>query len=128
MITISQKQLEKAAKLIAAGARLNELNRLEGYVPSALTSKRKAMLKALIAGLSGKKEKTEEQREVHIRIEVPEEKTQVVKKEKSFTLSLKDILAGKFNEVEDNDDDTLTVLSGLLPEAGITFGKIIREL
>ena len=127
MITLNQKQFEKIAKLVATGARLDELNRLEGYVPSAVISRRKNILRKQVAELKG--DKKEEEQTINIRIEVPTEEKQVTKKEKSYAVTLKNILGGKFNEVEDDDNETLVVLRGLLPvEHQEVIGKIIREL
>lgn len=127
MITLNQKQFEKVAKLIAINARLDELNRLEGYVPSAAISRRKSILRKQVSELKG--DKKEEEQTINIRIEVPAEEKQVTKKEKSYAVNLKNILGGKFNKVEDDDDETLIILRNLLPvEHQEVLGKIVREL
>jgi len=112
----------------AIAGRLDELNRLEGYVPSATISRRKSILKKQLANILGKEE-SQEEKAVHIRIEIPEEE-KVEKKEKSFTLNLKKLLSGKFNEIEENDDDEILVaIKNLLPkEDREVYGKIVREL
>ena len=129
MITLNQKQFENAAKLIAASARLSELQRLEGFVPSALISRRKEMLKKQIAKLKGETDRPAD--EIHIRIEVPTEEKKAVKKEKTFSVNLGKLLSGRFNELEEDDDEELLVnLKGLFPEKrnNVVLGKVVTEL
>lgn len=127
MITLSQKKLKTLIGLAATAGRLDELNRLEGYVPSAVISRRKGILKKQIANAVGKKD--EEERSIQIRIEVPEEE-KVTKKEKSFAVNLRNILGGNFSKVEeDDDDDVLVVMKSLLPpQNSAVLGKIVTEL
>ena len=125
MLTLNQKQLKKIMSISATAGRLDELNKLEGYVPSATISRRKSMLKKQLQELIGKEEK--EEHVINIRIDVPEERT--TKKEKSFAVSLKNILSGKFNEVEEDDDETFVSFKELLPvEARTVIGKVVKEL
>ena len=130
MITLSQKELKNLIELAAIAGRLDELNRLEGYVPSASISRRKGILKGQLTKLTGKTEKRDDEQVVNIRIEVPTEERQVTRKEKSFAVNLKNILSGRFNEVEtEEDDDALIVMKKLLPvEHQVVLGKIVREL
>jgi len=130
MITLNQKQFKDVTKLVALAARLDELNRLEGYLPSALLSRRKGILKKQVETLEGKKD--DEETSINIRIEVPGEGTKVAKKEKSFSLNLGNLLNRKFNEIElgDDDDDVFKVVKNLLPprrRSGI-LGKVVTEL
>jgi len=126
-MTLNQKQFEKLTKVVAIGARLSEIERFEGYVPSSQLSTRKRSLKKQLAELIG--EDTEE-RTVNIRIEIPEGEKKVEKEEKkSFTLKLADLLKGKFNKVEDDDDEVVVALRKLIPEElHSVYGKIVREL
>jgi hypothetical protein len=129
MITLNQKQLEKLTKAVAIAARLSEIERFEGYVSSSVTSTRKRTLKKQLAELT---DKETEERTVNIRIEIPEGGVKKEEKEekhkKSFSLNLKDLLAGKSNKEED-DDETLVVLKSIIPQDLTGFyGKIVKEL
>jgi uncharacterized alpha/beta hydrolase family protein len=128
MLTLNQKELKKVLTLTALAGRLDELNRLEGYVPSAVISRRKSLLKSQVKELTNEKKKEEET--VHIQINVTGEEPKVEKKEKSFSLNLKNILSGNFKEVkEEEDDDILVTIKNLLPaEQQTVIGKIVREL
>jgi hypothetical protein len=128
MITLNQKQLKAVMDLSATAGRLDELNRLEGYAPSATISKRKGILRKQLADMFDKEEPKEE-KSVHIRIEIPEEEKKV-KKEESFSLNLKKLLSGKFNEIEkDEDNEVILAIKNLLPrEDRAVFGKIVNEL
>lgn len=125
-MTLNQKQFEKLSKAIAIGARLSEIERFEGYVSSSQLTARKRALKKQLAELVGDEEK--EERTVNIRIEIPENEPKVEKKEKSYSFNLKDLLRGKLNK-EDDEDETLVVLRQLVPEELRTvYGKIVKEL
>lgn len=128
MLTLNQKQLKKLMDITALAARLNELKKLEGYVPSGLIAKRKGIIKAQLTKLTGK-ESEKEETTVRIQIEIPEEKV-VSKKEKSFGDTIKNLLAGKFNEVkEDDEDDVLLVFKSLLPaDSRPAYGKVVTEI
>lgn len=124
---LNQKQFEKLTKVIAIGARLSEIERFEGYVPSSQLSTRKRTLKKQLAELVN--EETEE-REVHIRIEIPEGSKKVEKVDKkSFTVKLADLLKGKLCKEDEDDDETVVVLRNLIPEdLRPIYGKIVKEL
>lgn len=128
MITLNQKQLKKVMDFSSIAGRLDELKRLEGYVPSSTISRRKNILKKQLAEMIGKEE-TKEESTVNIRIEIPEEK-KVEKKEKSFSLNLKNLLSGNFKELEEEDDnDVLVAIKSLLPkEDREVIGKVVKEL
>ena len=129
MVTLNQKQLKRLIDLAAVAGRLDELNRIEGHVPSAFISRRKGILKRqLVDGID--EEKSQDEQTINIRIEVPTEEKRVAKKEKSLAINLKNILSGNFGKVEeDDDDDTFVVLSKLLPaEHRSVMGKIVKEL
>ena len=128
MITLNQKQLKKVMDFSSIAGRLDELKRLEGYVPSSTISRRKNILKKQLAEMMGKEE-TKEESTVNIRIEIPEEK-KVEKKEKSFSLNLKNLLSGNFKEIEEEDDnDVLVAIKSILPkEDREVFGTIVKEL
>lgn len=129
MLTLNQKQLKKIMDISAIAGRLDELNKLEGYVPSATISRRKGILKKQLANLVGT-EKKEEDTVINIRIDTNALEGKVAKKEQSFATTIKNVLAGKFNEVEnEDDDDTLVVLKSFLPvESHSVLGKVVREL
>jgi hypothetical protein len=135
MVTLSKKQLETVAETVAIAARLDELKRLEGYVPSAMINRRKDLLKRQLRELKGKDvaEKEEEQT-VNIKIDLSGvADTKTVKKEKSFGKTISDILNGRSNNDDDDDDDNnvFAVVKKLLPrENGVIVkgGKIITEL
>jgi hypothetical protein len=126
-MTLNQKQFEKLAKAIAISARLSEIERFEGYVSSSQLSARKRTLRKQLAELVGDEEK--EERTVNIRIEIPEgEVKPEVKDKKSYSFNLKDLLKGKVNK-EDDEDETLIVLRRLVPEELQTvYGKIVKDL
>ena len=128
MLTLNQKQLKKVMDFSSIAGRLDELKRLEGYVPSSTIFRRKNILKKQLAEMIGKEE-TKEESAVHIRIELPEEK-KVEKKEKSFSLNLKNLLSGNFKEIEEEDDnDVLVAIKSLLPkEDREVIGKVVKEL
>lgn len=128
MITLNQKQLKKVMDFSSIAGRLDELKRLEGYVPSSTISRRKNILKKQLAEMIGKEE-TKEESTVNIRIELPEEK-KVEKKEKTFSLNLKNLLSGNFKELEEEDDnDVLVAIKSLLPkEDREVIGKVVKEL
>ena len=128
MLTLNQKQLKKVMDFSSIAGRLDELKRLEGYVPSSTISRRKNILKKQLAEMIGKEE-TKEESTVNIRIEIPEEK-KVEKKEKSFSLNLKNLLSGNFKEIEEEDDnDVLVAIKSILPkEDREVFGTIVKEL
>jgi hypothetical protein len=128
MITLNQKQLKKVMDFSSIAGRLDELKRLEGYVPSSTISRRKNILKKQLAEMMGKEE-TKEESTVNIRIEIPEEK-KVEKKEKSFSLNLKNLLSGNFKEIEEEDDnDVLVAIKSILPkEDREVLGTIVKEL
>jgi predicted PP-loop superfamily ATPase len=135
MVTLSKKQLETVAETVAIAARLDELKRLEGYVPSAMINRRKDLLKRQLRELKGKDvaEKEEEQT-VNIKIDLSgATDSKTVKKEKSFGKTLASILSGHSNNDDDDDDDNnvFAVIKKLLPrENGVIVkgGKIITEL
>jgi len=56
MITLNQKQFEKLTKVVAIGARLSEIERFEGYVPSSQLTTRKRALKKALAELTDQEE------------------------------------------------------------------------
>lgn len=129
-MTLNQKQFKNAMKIVAAAARIDELNRLEGYVPSSTISRRKNALKKQVEEILGKEKK--EETEINIRIELPEEKVQ--KKENSVKFSLKNLLGGakELSLTEDDDDSSdelIAVVKGILPveQRGI-LGKVVTEL
>lgn len=127
-MTLTQKQLKNVAEVSAIAGRLDELNKLEGYVPSALISRRKSILKGQLKELLGETEKKEE-KTVQIHIEIPEEGRKVKRESINFSSTLKKLLTGNFNEVEDDDDETLVVVKNLLPiESREVIGKVVREL
>lgn len=127
-MTLTQKQLKNVAEVSAIAGRLDELNKLEGYVPSALISRRKSILKGQLKELLGETEKKEE-KTVQIHIEIPEEGRKVKRESTNFSSTLKKLLTGNFNEVEDDDDETLVVVKNLLPiESREVIGKVVREL
>ena len=128
MITLNQKQLKKVMDFSSIAGRLDELKRLEGYVPSSTISRRKNILKKQLAEMIGKEE-TKEESTVSIRIEIPEEK-KVEKKEKNFSLNLKNLLSGNFKEIEEEDDnDVLVAIKSILPkEDREVLGTIVKEL
>jgi hypothetical protein len=127
MITLNQKQIEKLTKAVAIAARLSEIERFEGYVSSSVTSTRKRTLKKQLAALT---EEEPVERTVNIRIEIPEGEAKKEEKEekhnkKSFSFNLKDLLSGKSNKEED-DDETLVVLRSIVPQELV--GRIVKEL
>ena len=129
MITLTQKQFEKAVKKLMTAARLDEISRLEGYVPSALISKRKGILKKQLASFAGQKK--EEETSINIRIEIPEEGNRIVKKEKSFAANLKNLISGNSYNINEDDDDenVFSVIKSLMPKTSRQpLGKIVREL
>ena len=131
MITLTNKQFNKLAKVIATAARLSEVKQFEGYVPSAVTSKRKRMLRAQLGKLTDQATtKKDEETTVNIRVEIPEG-GKAEKKEKSFKLNVGNLLKGRFNEVEvDDDDDIMNIVKGLFPKEhnSILGGKVVTEL
>jgi hypothetical protein len=130
-MTLNQKQLKNLVELAATAGRLNELNRLEGYVPSAIISRRKSLLKKQLRELVGKEEKKEEQQTVKISINVPSvEETKVEPKEKSLLSTLKELLSGKPEKKDDDDDNIVVILESLLPKAyeKAVIGKVVTEI
>jgi hypothetical protein len=131
MVELTQKQFKQVAEIVATAARLSEIKRWEGFVPSAALARRKRALKLQLSKLTDKKEEKEETT-VNIRLEIPEQGKTTSKKEKSFAVSVGNILKGKFNEVEvdDNDDEEniFAIVKSLLPYSGKLGGKIVTEL
>ena len=129
MLTLNQKQLKKVMDLSSIAGRLDELNRLEGYVPSSTISRRKNILKKQLAEMTDKKDEKDET-SINIRIELPDESPKVEKKEKSFSLNLKKLLSGDFKGIEDEEEENVLVaIKSLLPkEDREVFGKVVREL
>jgi hypothetical protein len=126
-MTLNQKQLKKIMDVSAIAGRYDELNRLEGYVPSATISRRKSILKRQLVELLSEDKK--EEKTVNIRIEIPEEKTEPKEKKSSLSFNLSSLLAGKYNEVVEDNDEILVALRSLLPEDNrMSIGKIVKEL
>lgn len=135
MITLSKKQFEAVVETVAIAARLDEIKRLDGYIPSAMLSRRKDLLRRQLQELKGTDaiEKEEEQ-VVNIKIDLSGvADTKTVKKEKSFGKTIASILNGRYNDDKDDDDDNhiFAVVKNLLPrENGVILreGKVVREL
>lgn len=128
MVNLSQKEFNRLVEVVATAARLSEIQRWEGFVPSSALARRKRTLRAQLSKVSDKEEK--EETTVNLRIEIPEGKA-VTKKEKSFAVNVGNILKGKFNEVNDDDEDNIfTIVKAILPKGynSLLGGKIVTEL
>jgi hypothetical protein len=127
-MTLNQKQLKQLVEISVTAGRLNELNRLEGYVPSATLSRRKSILKNQIRDLLGKEEKKAEEQKITINVDLSGAgETKTEKKEKSFLSTIKDLLSVKEDKDDDNDE-FVAVIQQLIPESKITIGKVVTEL
>lgn len=126
MITLNQKQFQNALKASAIAGRLDELNRLEGYVPSSTISRRRNLLKKQAETLFGKE--TKEEQVLSIRIELPDEPKKEEKK--SFSLNLKELFTGKaFTNSFDEDEEIVSVIRKIIPtEHKAIVGRIVDEL
>lgn len=123
---LSKKDFQKLLQAAILAGRLNELDRIKGFVPSVEVSKRRSILKNQLRELTGEKKEKEEEATININIEIPG--GEVKKDKKSLKFSLKDLLSPK-KEDEDYDDDVVKVIRGLWPEEDFKLvGKIITEL
>jgi len=127
---MTKKQFNKIAKILAIAARLDELQRLEGRIPSAILSRRRGILKKQLDKLTGESE--ENDTNIRIRISVPDE-TIESKKEKKLNFNLNKIIGGNFADVEfddDNDNDNVfSSIKKLLPNRrGRGLGKVVTEI
>jgi len=123
---LTKKQFKRVAEIIATGARLSEVKRFEGLVPSSLVSTRKRTLKNQLTELLEKEDTDVETVNIHIEVPGSSEKVDV-KDKKSFTVKLKDLFSGNLKKEEEDDDDNIgVVLRNLIPDG--VYGKIVREL
>jgi hypothetical protein len=119
---LTQKDFKKCLAAATLVGRIKELDRIEPYISSDVALRRRANLKKELKELVTGKEEKEEQKTVHISVEIPEGK-----KEKSFKLNLGDIFRGKYKD--DNDEPVVRVIKGLWPEEDFKVcGKVISEL
>lgn len=107
---INQKDLDKIVNIANLAGRYNELQRLDGRVASALTSRRKSIIKNQLAELLGDKKEKETEDIINIRIEIPNENEKSSKEKKETSFSLAKLLGKKFEE--DEGDDKIVVSFG----------------
>ena len=107
---INQKDLDKIVNIANLAGRYNELQRLDGRVASALTSRRKSIIKNQLTELLGGKKEKETEDIINIRIEIPNENEKSSKETKETSFSLAKLLGKKFDE--DEGDDKIVVSFG----------------
>jgi len=125
---IKTNDLKKVVKVANLAGRLSELEGFKGYVGSERIARRRSILKSQLRELLGEEKEKSEEQVVNIKINLPAEEVKPEKK-KSATFSLGNLLKGKFNFDEEEDDELVHVISSILPEEDfLSVRKIVKEL
>jgi len=121
---LNQKDFKKIAQALELAGRINELERLEPWVPSSHIIKRRSTLIKELKELVDVNDK--EEKIIEIKVELPEQKE---KKKDPFTFNLCDLFKKRVKDDDDDDESVIRVIRGLIPEENrITIGKIIEKL
>lgn len=108
MVKINQKGLDKIVQIASLAGRYNELQRLEGQVPSSLITRRKTIIKSQLQELLKDKEE-EKETTMNIRIEIPTETEKSKKEAKENCFSLSSLLGKKY---ANDESDEISIFLG----------------